>query len=108
MQPGCRIVVLAGANGTGSGTYFNYYLSCTVPVPIWINRTNPTTTLFNTSRIMPFPAGFRFTINGTVYTRVAFNRFSGYVVFVPDNGTEAEYSREIMTPTYVIGTCLHA
>ncbi len=95
----CTTRIAAGANSTGFGAYYNYYLSCTVPVPFWINRTNPTVNTFNTSRILPFPAGFRFAINGTTYTRVAFNRFSGYLVFVPENGTVEQFSREIMTPT---------
>ena len=55
---------------------------------------------FNTSQLVSFQNNFTFPLNGTTYTRVAVNRYSGSIIFIPENGTYDVFYREISTPTY--------
>lgn len=66
---------------------------------MWTNFSVPETA-FDTSQPLTFPSGFRFTINGTSYSRIAFNRNSVYAVFIPEGASPATFYREILTPTY--------
>ncbi len=91
----------AGANHTGFSPdlRYNYSVSCLERTPLWINDSSAVTAL-NTSKLLPFPSGFTFPMNGTTFTRVAVNRYSGSIIFIPESATYNDYSREISTPTY--------
>jgi hypothetical protein len=98
----CRCCAPSGSTHTGLWDYANYYLSCTVETPLWINTSHPLTTLDGS--VMVFPGSFTIRLNGTTYTRVALNRASLSLVFFPEGVDPVLYEREYTTPTFAVFT----
>ena len=83
----------------GTGVGYEFYLVCIPQYPKWVNASVPELP-FNSSLFATFPSDFRFTVNGTAYSRVGFNRYSAYSLFIPDGTDPSTFYRELTTPTY--------